>query len=760
MLKTGTVKYLFKNLTLALAAACILSACGDGSTSASSAANSAAKLAVAANAGTPYGGTPWPLPGTIQAENFDTGGQNAGYYNAANTNQGGQYRSAEGVGIEASTDTGTGYDIGWTTAGEWLNYTVNVATAGSYTVQVRVASLGQGGNFHFNVDGAAATSPLTIPDTLGWQNWQTLSSSITLTAGQHVIQLSMDSAGSSGAVGNFNWFAIGSAGAAPDFGPNVLIFDPSMSASSIQTRLNNVFSQQQSNQFGTARYALLFKPGAYSVDVNVGFYTQVLGLGNSPDDVNITGAVHSEADWDNGNATQNFWRGAENMAVNPSGGLDRWAVSQGSPFRRMHIKGNLALDDGGWSSGGFLADSKIDGQVQSGGQQQWFTRNSQLGSWSGANWNMVFAGVDGAPTGVTWPNPPDTILATTPVVREKPFLTIDATGNYNVFVPALASNGHGTSWANGAAPGQSLAIGDFYIAKESSDTAATINAALSQGKNLILTPGIYHLNDTIRITRTNTVVLGLGLATLLPDNGVVAMSVADVDGVKIAGILFDAGPVSSPILLEVGPTGSSASHAANPTSLHDLFFRVGGAAVGKAVVGLKINSSDVIGDDFWIWRADHTYGVGWTSNTATNGLIVNGANVTIYGLFVEHFQQYQTLWNGNGGRVYFYQSELPYDVPNQSSWMNGSKNGYTSYKVADSVTSHQAWGVGIYCYFSTNSSVKVSSAIEAPASGLNGAMFHNMTTVSLGGGVGEITHVINQYGNSANAASSVVRLAQ
>lgn len=759
MLNTDTLGFLFKNVTLALASACILSACGDGGSASSGSIASSAKSAVAATAGSAYGGTPWPLPGTIQAENFDNGGQNVGYYNAANTNQGGQYRSAEGVGIEASSDSGTGYDVGWTTAGEWLNYTVNVAAAGSYTLQVRVASLGQGGNFHVNVDGAAATSQLTIPDTQGWQNWQTLSSSISLTAGQHVIQLYMDSAGSSGAVGNFNWLAIGSAGAAPDFGPNVLIFDPGMSAATIQGRLDTVFNQQQSNQFGNARYALLFKPGAYNVDVNVGFYTQVLGLGNSPDDVNITGAVHVEADWDNGNATQNFWRGAENMAVNPSGGLDRWAVSQGSPLRRMHIKGNLALDDGGWSSGGFLADSKIDGQVQSGGQQQWFTRDSQIGSWSGANWNMVFAGVDGAPGGVVWPNPPDTVLATTPVVREKPFLTIDTGGNYNVFVPALASNGHGASWTNGAAPGQSLSISGFYIAKEGSDTAASINAALSQGKNLILTPGIYHLNDTLRITRANTVVLGLGLATLLPDNGVSAMSVADVDGVKIAGILFDAGPVSSPILLEVGPTASSASHAANPTSLHDLFFRIGGAAVGKAAVGLKINSSDVIGDDFWIWRADHTYGVGWTSNTATNGLIVNGANVTIYGLFVEHFQQYQTLWNGNGGRVYFYQSELPYDVPDQGSWMNSGKNGYASYKVADSVTSHQAWGVGIYCYFSSNSSVKVSSAIEAPASGLNGAMFHNMTTVSLGG-VGEITHVINQYGNSANAGSNVVRLAQ
>ena len=133
----------------------------------------------------------------------------------------------------------------------------------------------------------------------------------------------------------------------------------------------------------------------------------------------------------------------------------------------------------------------------------------------------------------------------------------------------------------------------------------------------------------------------------------------DVDGVTVAGILFDAGPTSSPILLQVGPTGSSASHATNPTLLADLFFRIGGAAVGQAVVSLQINSNNVIGDDFWIWRADHSNGVGWTVNTAQNGLVVNGANVTIYGLAVEHFQQYQTLWNGNGGRVYFTASGIP-----------------------------------------------------------------------------------------------------
>jgi hypothetical protein len=542
-------------------------------------------------------------------------------------------------------------------------------------------------------------------------------------------------------------------GGAVDLGPNVSVFDPSMSSATIQSKLTSVFNQQQTNQFGNQRYALMFKPGTYNVDANVGFYTQVAGLGLVPDAVTINGAVHAEADWFQGNATQNFWRGAENLSVNPTGGSDRWAVSQAAAYRRMHVRGNLQLDDGGWSSGGLLADTKVDGQVRSGSQQQWLSRNTQWGSWTGSNWNMVFVGAVNAPAN-SFPYPPYTTVGQTPVVREKPFLYVDAAGNYQVFVPAVRSNSSGTSWATGTPAGSSLPISQFYIVKAGA-TAATINAALAQGQNLLFTPGVYHLGDTLRVTRPDTVVLGLGLATLLPDNGVVAMSVADVDGVKVAGLLFDAGPTNSPVLMQVGPTGSTANHSANPTSLHDVYFRVGGAAVGKATVSLQVNSSNVIGDHLWIWRGDHSYGVGWTSNTADTGLIVNGNNVTMYGLFVEHYQKYQTIWNGNGGRTYFYQNEIPYDVPNQASWQNGANQGYAAYKVADSVTTHEAWGLGSYCYFSSNSSVVLGHSFEVPNTA--GVRFHNMVTVSLGG-VGTIRNIINTTGGPSNSATNVANL--
>ncbi|WP_433300143.1 ricin-type beta-trefoil lectin domain protein [Actinoplanes sp. CA-030573] len=417
----------------------------------------------------------------------------------------------------------------------------------------------------------------------------------------------------------------------PDLGPNVTVFDPSMSASTIQSKLTSVFNSQVSNQFGNARYALLFKPGSYNVDANVGFFTQVAGLGLSPDQVTINGHVHVEADWwpdGSQNATQNFWRSAEGLNVVPADGLDRWAVSQAAPYRRMHVRGNLALSDGGWSSGGFIADSKIDGQIQSGTQQQWITRDSQIGSWTGSNWNQVFVGVQGAPAN-SFPSPPYTTVGSAPTVAEKPYLYVDSTGAYQVFVPAVRNNASGTSWAGGNPAGTSLPISSFYVVK-SGDTAATINAALAAGKNLLVTPGVYHLNQTLNVTRANTVILGLGLATFVPDGGVDAIHIADVDGVRLAGLLLDAGTTNSNTLLQVGPAGSSASHAANPTVLSDVFVRIGGAIAGKATVSVEINSNNVIGDHAWIWRADHGNGgtVGWTTNTARNGLIVNGQNVT------------------------------------------------------------------------------------------------------------------------------------
>ena len=539
----------------------------------------------------------------------------------------------------------------------------------------------------------------------------------------------------------------------PDFGPNVLFFDPSMPREAMQNTLNGVFEKQEQNQFGPERYAYLFKPGHYDLDVNVGFYVQVLGLGQSPDEVTVTGAVHSEANWlGHGNATCNFWRSCENLAVTPIGPTPlHWAVSQGTSMRRMHIQGDLDLWDRGWASGGFMADCRVEGQVNSGTQQQWFSRNDSWGSWTGSNWNMTFVGAQNPPTG-DWPHPAYTVIADTPLLREKPYLYVDRHGDYAVMVPALQTGGtRGTSWAGRATAGKSVSLDRFYLAHAGRDTAESINAALGSGKHLLLTPGVYHLASSLRVTKPGTIILGLGFATLVPDRGTSALEISDVGGVSVAGIVFDAGPIESPTLLRVGEAGGAADHSKNPTFLYDIVLRVGGATVGTASACLVIDSRNVVGDNLWIWRADHGAGATWEGNKSKNGLIVNGAHVTIYGLFVEHFQEYQTVWNGEAGRVLFYQSELPYDAPTQEEWQHGGVNGYASYKVADGVVSHEAWGMGVYGVF-IHSPTKCFNAIEAPTG--PGVKMRHLTSVWITGKEGtETTHILSGRGEAVNHAN-------
>ncbi|MFJ2277283.1 discoidin domain-containing protein [Streptomyces sp. NPDC087866] len=534
-----------------------------------------------------------------------------------------------------------------------------------------------------------------------------------------------------------------------DLGPNVLVFDPS--TPNIQGKVDEIFKQQESAQFGTGRYALLFKPGTYNnINAQIGFYTSIAGLGLKPDDTTFNGDVTVDAGWFNGNATQNFWRSAENLALNPVNGTDRWAVSQAAPFRRMHVKGglNLAPNGYGWASGGYIADSKIDGQVGPYSQQQWYTRDSQIGSWGNGVWNMTFSGVEGAPA-QSFPNPPYTTLDNTPVSREKPFLYLDG-NDYKVFVPAKRTNARGVSW-NGTPQGQSIPLSQFYVVKPGA-SAATINAAVQQGLHLLFTPGIYHVNQTINIDRANTVVLGLGLATIIPDNGVTALKVGDVDGVKLAGLLIDAGPQNSQVLVQVGPDGASASHAANPTSVQDVFVRVGGAGAGKATTGMVINSNDTIVDHTWLWRADHGEGIGWETNRADYGLQVNGDNVLATGLFVEHFNKYDVRWSGENGKTIFFQNEKAYDAPNQDAVQNGDIKGYAAYKVDDSVNTHEGWGLGSYCYFNVDPSIRQDHGFEAPVK--SGVKFHDLLVVSLGG-QGQYNHVINNTGSPTSGTSTV-----
>ncbi|HBF80702.1 MAG TPA: coagulation factor 5/8 type domain-containing protein [Streptomyces sp.] len=535
-----------------------------------------------------------------------------------------------------------------------------------------------------------------------------------------------------------------------DLGPNVLVFDPS--TPDIQGKVDEVFRKQESNQFGTDRYALMFKPGTYNdINAQIGFYTSIAGLGLNPDDTTFNGDVTVDAGWFDGNATQNFWRSAENLALNPVNGTNRWAVSQAAPFRRMHVKGglNLAPDGYGWASGGYIADSKIDGEVGPYSQQQWYTRDSSVGGWGNGVWNMTFSGVEGAPA-QSFPEPPYTTLETTPVSREKPFLYLDG-DDYKVFVPAKRTNARGTSWGNGTPEGESLPLDQFYVVKPGA-TAETINAAVDQGLHLLFTPGVYHVDQPIEIDRANTVALGLGLATIIPDNGVTALKVGDVDGVKVAGLLVDAGPVNSETLVEVGSDGASGDHSANPTSLQDVFVRIGGAGPGKATTSIVVNSNDTIIDHTWVWRADHGEGVGWETNRADYGVHVKGDNVLATGLFVEHFNKYDVQWSGENGKTIFYQNEKAYDAPDQAAIQNGDIKGYAAYKVDDSVTTHEGWGMGSYCYFNVNPDIRQQHGFQAPVK--PGVKFHDLLVVSLGG-KGQYEHVINDIGDPTSGDTTI-----
>ena len=554
-------------------------------------------------------------------------------------------------------------------------------------------------------------------------------------------------------------------------GPNVIVFTPSQSQASIQSQLNTIANQQVGNQFGTQRDAIFFEPGTYGSAASpllftVGYYTQVAGLGQNPSQVVINGAVQvfNQCSGTTCNATDNFWRSLSNLTINVMGntgcyaGDDFWAVSQAAPMRRVQVNGNLTLMDyctgsPDFASGGFIADSRFTGgTVTNGSQQQFITRDSSLDGWSNAVWNQVFCGDPGAPAQSFAANSGDsggpssyTTLANCPVTEEEPYLYTDASGNFNVFVPSLRTNSSGPTWtATANTPGTSLSLNTFYVATPSS-SVATINAALAAGDNLIFTPGVYSISSTINVTKADTKIIGLGFATLVPSNGNVTMNVADVSGVNISGLIFDAGPTSSPELLQVGTQGSTVSHASDPVTIDDVFFRIGGATAGTAATAFIDNSNNSIIDDVWAWRADHGAGAGtWTGDQGNTGVIVNGNNVTAYGLFVEHYQKDEVIWNGQGGEVIFFQNENPYEVPSQSAWMSSAtQNGYPAFFVPSSVTSFTGYGMGSYSFFDQGVAIENAMAFQAPNTA--GVAFHDLLTVFLNGS-GGIQSVINGTG--------------
>jgi hypothetical protein len=556
------------------------------------------------------------------------------------------------------------------------------------------------------------------------------------------------------------------------FGPNVCVFTDTMSLATIQADLNDIANQQVSNQFGAQRFAIFFEPGTYGSATDplifqVGYYTSVAGLGLSPGDVVINGEVNVSNQCSAGSCTalDNFWRSLSNLTINVTTGTgcqestEFWAVSQASPLRRVQINGNLFLFDycssPGYSSGGFIADSEFTGgSVINGSQQQFLTRNSNLDGWSNGVWNQVFCGDNGAPAtdfGQSGGNQ-YTTLASCPVTEEEPFLYTDSGGNYNVFVPAVQNNSVGPAWASGTEAGTSIPLSKFFVASPGVSGAA-ITAALARGQDLILTPGVYDLNQPIVVSRPDTVVLGLGLATLVPQYGNAAMIVVPNRGVKLSGLIIDAGPVNSPVLLSVGTPGPGS--ASDPDLVQDVFFRIGGAETTpvSATISLLDNAGGSIIDDVWAWRADHGNAVGWTVNTGDTGVVVTGDDVTAYGLFVEHYQKSEVIWSGQGGTDIFFQNELPYDPPSQSAWMaSPTQDGYPAFLVTGNVKSFQGYGMGSYIVFiQTSATLFDDEAFQAPDT--PNVQFHSLLVVYLGGSGGDKS-IINGVGGPVTSTSN------
>ena len=575
------------------------------------------------------------------------------------------------------------------------------------------------------------------------------------------------------------------------FGPDVCVFNDTMSQTTIQADLNNIATQQVpvASQFDGQRYAIFFQPGTYGSAADplvfqVGYYTEVAGLGSMPQDTVIDGAIDvfnnlCTAGTSDCNSDDNFWRSLSNLDLNvdlPSSppayappALDAygagcansaeiWSASQADPIRRAIVNGNVVFQDycasNNYASGGFVADSKVSGDLDFYGNQQYMVRNSDIGGANGCPqglWNMVYSGVEGTPAPVfTGQCEQNTVLSSSPVTEEEPFLYTDSSGNYNVFVPAVQHDSSGPSWASGQEAGTSIALSKFFVASPATPALA-ITAALALGKDLILTPGVYDLDQPILVSRPDTVILGLGFATLVPQHGNAAMIVVPDSGVKLSGLIVDAGPVNSPVLLSVGVPG--ASSASDPDLIQDVFFRIGGAETTpvSATVSLLDTAGNSIIDDVWAWRADHGNAVGWTVNKADTGVVVTGNDVTAYGLAVEHYQKYEVVWSGQGGTEIFLQNEMPYDPPSQAAWMaSPSEDGYPAFLVSPNVKTFQGYGMGSYSFFNQGVAIYAATGFQAPDT--PDVKFQDVFTRFLNGS-GGINSVINGTGAAVNSTS-------
>lgn len=544
-------------------------------------------------------------------------------------------------------------------------------------------------------------------------------------------------------------------------------------------------SERSSNSFTCdrhfvrERHALLFAPGEYrDLDVQVGYYVHVAGLGKNATDVQFVGGRgpyvpalnkhlhHHENQNYVGTCLDSFWRCAENFSTQQD---LLWAVSQAAPLRRVDIQqGNLYLHDGAaYASGGHLANVRIaKGTVFAGGQQQYLFRNVHMAhDLMGGAWSMVQVGCstsdDNAPHKcnvdksecTTQSNADVTKSATVTVVKktelrlEKPFIFVDPScmTRFGLCIPKVAyedDGGYATEPILNVQPDDEIRdFGGVRVVRDD-EPVSKIQEALDQGKDVILSPGIYALHQSIIIRNHGQVLLGIGFATLeAPPDGTPCIRILpSVSGVRIVGLMLEATEANKcqldakteTTLLEWGERGLiDPGCKYDPGAMFDVFVRVGGATAGnRANFAIKsmmeIHSGHVIGDNIWLWRADHSAigpdetcnyphisSIFWQSEhheyRTENGIEVTGNDVTMFGLAVEHANGHQTIWSGERGAVHFYQCEFPYGVTSDFAEKN-----FRGYLVQKNVKEHVLYAPGIYSNF-RNEAVFVSTAIEYPA---------------------------------------------
>mmetsp|Transcript_10211 Transcript_10211/g.27114 ORF Transcript_10211/g.27114 Transcript_10211/m.27114 type:complete len:596 (+) Transcript_10211:167-1954(+) len=551
----------------------------------------------------------------------------------------------------------------------------------------------------------------------------------------------------------------------PVFPESVVVFAPDdRNITETMAARSEVLNDRARGHFSSERLAFLFRPGRYDVEAKIGYYTSVSGLGASPDDVVFAGArgLYVDAmDPQQAGSLDTFWRSGDNFRHEASTGF-RWAVSQAAPLRRIHAARDLELFDPtaqvNYASGGYLGNSIVEGNLVLGSQQQWISRNVQMNGATGGAWSNVYVGCAG---GVPEPSaagaePRVSVVDQAPVVAAKPYLMIDeATGKYSLRVPLVAKDVVGAALD---APFREIPFEGVFVADASRHGAREINEALRAGLDVVLAPGIFQLDDSIRMARPGAVVMGLGFSTLVaPASGAPCVIAHDTGGMRLASVVLQASEVPAEVkslLLRWGGDGSES----DPSVLSDVFCRVGGPGSLKvrASVMVHVAASHVILDNLWLWRADHAelasgeqprpgeqYHLVVPGECAVkNGLVVDGDDVTAYGLAVEHTDQDQVVWRGERGRTYFYQCELPYDV-NQTMF---GDQGYTGYRVDAAVKKHKGEALGIYSFFRDYPCL-VQAAIVAPDT----ATFMNAFTKKLRGHDGILS--VERYETAAWRAS-------